>query len=141
MTTQHRYIPQYKFTRSRRSANHTVLLTTVADIALIVDIPRRLQEGGTSHVNDPLVHLVACVRVLCHVLDVFFIQFVHPGLVPGRFVLVALILHVFVIGVDDGRGEVKKGVLLLLLLAAPDLVLTLDVDKLLARQAQSLEHL
>ena len=34
------------------------------------------EEGwkeDTSHVNDPPVHLVACVRVLSRVLDVFFI--------------------------------------------------------------------
>ena len=99
------------------------------------------RKEALPHVNDTHVHLVAGVRVLGRVLDVFFIQFIHPGLVPGRLVLVALSLHVFVVGVDDGRGEVNQGVFLLLLLASPDLVLTMDVDKLLEGQARSLEHL
>jgi hypothetical protein len=53
----------------------------------------------------------------------------HPGLVPGNLILVALILHVSVVGVDDGHGEVNQGVLLLN--ATPYPVLALDVDKLL----------
>ena len=54
------------------------------------------------HVNDPHVHLVACVCVLGCVLDVFFIQSLMPDTVPDVLVLLALILHLHVAGVDDG---------------------------------------
>jgi hypothetical protein len=49
---------------------------------------------------------------------VAFVQFLHPGRVPGMLVLVAVILHVSVPGVDDGLSEVNQGVLILL--GAPD---------------------
>ena len=62
------------------------------------------------HVYDPHVHLVACVRVLGRVLDVFFIQSLMPNTMPGVLVLVALVLHLHIVGVDDGRGEVNQGV-------------------------------
>ena len=62
------------------------------------------------HVNDPPVHFVSCVRVIGRVLDVFFIQSRMPNTMPGVLVLVALILHLHVVGVDDGGGEVDQGV-------------------------------
>ena len=85
----------------------------------------------------PPVHLVACVRVLGRVLDVFFIQSMHPGTVPGGLVVLALTLHVLVVGVDDGRGEFNQGVLLR---AAPDPVVLTDFDKVLVGQAHNPEH-
>ena len=86
------------------------------------------------HVNDPPVHLVACVRVLGRILDVFFIQSLLPGIVRGDLVLLALLLHLRIVGVDDGRGEVNKGVDFVVV-AAPDLLVVLDVDKIQAFQA------
>ena len=62
------------------------------------------------HVNDPHVHLVACVRVLGCVLDVLFIQSLMPDIVQGVLVLLSLILHLHVVGVDDSRCEVNQGV-------------------------------
>src|SRR3989337_1890804 len=73
------------------------------------------------HVNDPSVHLVACVCILGRVLDVLFIQSLMPNTVPGDLVLLALILHLHVVGVDDGRGEVNQGVQFVVV-AARDLV-------------------
>ena len=69
-----------------------------------------LDNEELPHVNDPPVHLVACVHVLGRVLDVFFIQSLLPGTVSGDSVILALILHLHVVGVDDGRGEVNQGV-------------------------------
>ena len=60
------------------------------------------------HVNGPHVHVVARVRLLGHVHDVSFVEFLHPGRVPGMLVLVPGILHVFVVGIDDGLGEVNR---------------------------------
>ena len=91
------------------------------------------------HVNDPHVHLVACVPVLGRVLDVLFIQSLMPNTVPGVLVLLALILHLHVLGVDDGRGEVNQGVQFVFV-AATDLVVVLDVDKIRAFQARNLER-
>ena len=88
------------------------------------------------HVNDPHVHLVACVRVLGRVLDVLFIQSLMPDTVPGVLVL---ILHLHVVGLDDGRGEVNYGVLFFVV-AATDLVVVLDIDKIPAFQARNLER-
>ena len=67
-----------------------------------------LGKEGLPHVNDPLVHVVAHVRLLGRVHDVRFVEFLHPGRVPGTLVLVARILHVSVVGVDDGLGEVNQ---------------------------------
>ena len=67
-------------------------------------------KEALPHVNDPPVHLVACVRVHGRVLDMLFIQSLMPHTVPGVLVLIALILHLRVVGVDDGRGEVNQGV-------------------------------
>ena len=91
------------------------------------------------HVNDPPVHLVACVCVIGRVLDMFFIQSLMPNIVPAVLVLLALILHLHVVGVDDGRGEVNQGVLFVVITAS-DLVVVLDVDKILAFQSRNLER-
>ena len=91
------------------------------------------------HVNDPHVHLLACVRVLDRVLDVLFIQSLMPDTVPGVLVLLALSLHLHVVGVDDGRGEVNQGVQFVFV-AAPDLVVVLNVYKIRAFQARNLER-
>ena len=40
-----------------------------------------------------------------------FIQSLMPHTVPGVPVLIALILHLHVVVVDDGRGKVNQGVL------------------------------
>ena len=48
---------------------------------------------------------------------------------PAVLVLIALFLHLRVVGVDDGRGEVNQGVRFVFV-AAPDLVVALDVDKI-----------
>ena len=56
----------------------------------------------------PHVHVVARVRLLGRVQDVSFVEFLHPGRVPGTLVLVAGILHVSEVGVDDGLGEVNQ---------------------------------
>ena len=81
-------------------------------LALLVARPGLvdLDNKALPHVNDPPVHLVACVRVLGRVRDVLFIQSLMPDIVPGVLVLLALILHLHVVGVDDGRGEVNQGV-------------------------------
>ena len=65
-------------------------------------------KEALPHVNDPPVHVVAHVQLLGRVHDVSFVEFLHPGQVPGILVLVAQILHVSVVGVDDGLGEVNQ---------------------------------
>ena len=65
-------------------------------------------KEALPHVNDLPVQLVACVRLLGRVHDVSFAEFLHPGRVPGTLVLVARILHVSIVGVDDGLGEVNQ---------------------------------
>ena len=62
-----------------------------------------------------------------------FIQSLMPHTVPGVLVLLDIILHLHVVGVDDGRGEVNQGVLFVFV-AASDLVVALDVDKIRAFQ-------
>ena len=91
------------------------------------------------HVNNPPVHLEACVRVLGRVLDMLFIQSLMPHTVLGVLVHLAPILHLHVVGVDDGRGEVNQGVQFVFV-TAPDLVVVLDVDKIRAFQARNLER-
>ena len=66
-----------------------------------------LGKEGLPHVKDPPVHDVARVRLPGRVHDVSFVEFLHPGRVPGTLVLVAQILHVSVVGVNDGLGEVN----------------------------------
>ena len=48
-----------------------------------------LGKEALSHVNDPHVYVVAHVRLLGCVHDVSFVEFLHPGRVPGTLVLVA----------------------------------------------------
>ena len=66
-----------------------------------------LGKETLSHVNDPLVHVVARVRLLGRIHDMSFVEFLHPGGVPGTLFLVARILHLSVVGVDDGLGKVN----------------------------------
>ena len=66
-----------------------------------------LGKEALPHVNDPPVHVVARV-CLARKHNVSFVEFLHPGRVPGTLVPVARILHVFVVGVDDGLGEVNQ---------------------------------
>ena len=49
-----------------------------------------------------------------------------------------MLLHLFVVGVDDGRGEFDQGVLLR---AAPDPIVVTDFDKVLAGQAHNTERI
>lgn len=48
-----------------------------------------------------------------------------------------ILLHLFIVGVNDGRGEFDQGVLLR---AAPDTVVVMDFDKVLAGQARNTER-
>ena len=68
-----------------------------------------------------------------------FIQSLMPHTVPGVLVLIALFLHLRIVGVDDGRGEINQGVLFVFV-ATLDLVVVLDVDKIRAFQARNLER-
>ena len=65
-------------------------------------------KEALPHVNDPPVHVVARVRLLGRAHDVSFVEFLHPGRVPGTLVLVAGILHISIVAVDDGLGEVTS---------------------------------
>ena len=51
-----------------------------------------LGKATLPHVNDPPVHVAACVRLLGRVHDMSFVEFLHPGRVPGTLVLFAGIL-------------------------------------------------
>ena len=62
-----------------------------------------------------------------------------PHTMPGVLVLIALILHLHVVGVDDGQGEVNQGIQFVFV-AALDLVVVLDVDMIRAFQVQNLER-
>ena len=62
-----------------------------------------------------------------------------PHTMPGVLVLIALLLHLRIVGVNDGQGEVNQGVQFVFV-AAPDLVFALDVDKIRAFQARNLER-
>ena len=64
-----------------------------------------LRKEALPHVNDPHVHVVARVRLLGRVHNMIFLEFLHPGRVLGMLVLVARILHVSIVGVDDGLGR------------------------------------
>ena len=71
-----------------------------------------LGNKALPHVNDPPMHLVACVHALGREPEVRFIQLPRPSLVPGyRTCSLGLLLHLFIVGVDDGRGEFDQGVL------------------------------
>ena len=79
------------------------------------------------HVQDLPVHVIACVCVLGRVGYVGLIQRYLPRV---QLLGITVFFHVDVSGVDDGLGEVNHGVILLPV--ADDLVLLLDVDKLVA---------
>ena len=97
-----------------------------------------LGKDALPHVNDPPVHLVACVHALAHEPEVKFIQLPHPCPVPGYGTcFLGILLHLFVVGVNDGRGEFDQGVLLR---ASPDPVLVTDFDKVFAGQARNPER-
>ena len=57
-----------------------------------------------------------------------------PHTVPGVLVLIALLLHLRVVGVDDGRGKVNQGVQFVFV-AALNLEVVLDVHKIPVGQA------
>ena len=67
-----------------------------------------LGKEALPHVKDPPVHVVAHVRLLGRLHDISFVEFLHPSRVPGILVLIARILHVSVVGVDDGLSEVNR---------------------------------
>ena len=77
-------------------------------LALLVSRSGLVDLGNEAlpHVNDPPVHLVACVHALGRKPEVRFIQLLHPGPVPGYGTCsLGILLHLFIVGVDDGRGE------------------------------------
>ena len=82
-------------------------MTTLAIALLLAGSLAVLGKGALPHVNDASVHLVARVCLLSRVHDVSFGEFLHPGRVPSTLVLVAGILFVSIVGVDDGVGEVS----------------------------------
>ena len=67
-----------------------------------------LEKEALPHVNNPPVNVVARVRLLGRIHDMSFVEFLHPGRVSGTLILVARIVHVSVVGVDDGLGEVNQ---------------------------------
>ena len=72
-----------------------------------------LGNKALPHVKDLPVHLVECVHALGRESEVRFIQLPHPGPVPGYGICsLGIQLHLFVVGVDDSRGEFDQGVLL-----------------------------
>ena len=83
-------------------------MTTLAIALLPTGYLAVLGKEALPHVNDPPIHLVARVRLLGRVDDVRFVEFLHPGRVPGTLVLVVRILHVSVVGVDDVLDEVNQ---------------------------------
>ena len=120
----------------KRSSDHHLVLAT---LALLVARSGLVDLGNEAlpHVNDPPVHLVACVHTLGRKPEVRFMQLPHPGPVPGYGTCsLGILLHLFVVGVDDGRGEFDQGVLR----AAPDPVVVTDFDKVLAGQARNTER-
>lgn len=109
---------------------------TLAATALHVARSGLVHFGNEAlpHVNHPHVHLIACVHALGREPEVRFIQLPHPGPVPGYEICsVGILLHLFVVWVDDGRDEFNQGVLH----AAPDPVVLTDFDKVLAGQARN----
>ena len=70
---------------------------------LLVESLAILRNEALPHVNDPPVHLVACVHALGREPEVRFIQLPHPGPVPGYGTCsLGILLHLFIVGVDDG---------------------------------------
>ena len=81
---------------------------TLAIALLLAGSLAVLGKEALPHVNITLVHVVARVRLLGRVHDVSIVEFLHPGRVSGTLVLVARILHVSVVGVDDCLSEVNQ---------------------------------
>ena len=67
-----------------------------------------LGKEALPHVNDPPLHVIARVCLLGRIHDMSFVEFIHLGRLLGMLVLVAGILHVSVVGVDDGLNEVNQ---------------------------------
>lgn len=67
-----------------------------------------LGKDALHHVNNPPINVVARVHLLGRIHDVRFVEFLHPGRVPGTLVVVAGILHVSIVGVDDGLSKVNQ---------------------------------
>ena len=67
-----------------------------------------LGKEALPHVNDPRVHIVASCTPPWPRTRLGFVEFLHLGRVPGTLVLVARILHVSIVGVDDGLGKVNQ---------------------------------
>ena len=69
-----------------------------------------LGNEALPHVNNLPVHPVACVHALGHEPKGRFIQLLHPGLVPGYGTCsLGILLHLFLVGVDDGLATVSTG--------------------------------
>ena len=65
-----------------------------------------LGNEALPHVNDRPVHLVACVHALGREPEVRFFCLPHLSPVPGYGTCsVGMLLHLFIVWVDDGRGE------------------------------------
>ena len=97
-----------------------------------------LCNEALPHVNDPPVHLTACVHALSREPELRFIQLPYPGLVPGYGTCsLGILVHLFIVGVDDSRGEFDQGVMLR---AALDPVVVTDFNKVLAGQARNPER-
>ena len=112
----------------------------LASTALLVARSNLVDFGNEAlpHVNDPPVHLRACVHALGRECKVTFIQLPHPCPMLGYGTCsVGILLHLFVVWVDDGRGEFNQGVLLR---AAPDPVVLMYFNKVLAGQARKPER-
>ena len=68
----------------KRGSNHLLIVATTVAIALLpAGSLAVLGKEALPHVNDPPVHVVARVRLLGRVNDVSFVEFLHPGRVPG----------------------------------------------------------
>ena len=81
---------------------------TLAIALLLAGSLAVLGKEALPHVNDPPVHVVARVCLLGRVHNMSFVEFLHLGRVPGTLVLIVGILHVSVVGVDDGLSEVNQ---------------------------------
>ena len=109
-------------------------------LALLVARSGLIDLGNEAlpRVSDPPVHVAACVHALAHELEVGFIQSPHPGPMPGYMTCsLGILIHLFVVGVDDSQGEFNQGVPLR---AAPDHVVLTDFDKVLVGQARNPER-
>ena len=83
-------------------------MTTLAIALLPARSLAILGKEALPHVNYLPIHVVAHLRLLGRVHDMSLVKFLHPGRVLGMLVLVARILHVSLVGVDHGLGEVNQ---------------------------------